>query len=30
MASSTINPDTVTGAEVTGADGATLGKVDTL
>ena len=30
MASSTIDPDTVTGAEVTGADGAKLGKVDTL
>jgi len=30
MASSTINPDTVTGAEVKGADGSTLGKVDTL
>jgi len=30
MASSTIDPDTVTGVEVTGADGAKLGKVDTL
>jgi len=25
-----MNPDTVTGAEVTGQDGAKLGKVDTL
>ncbi len=30
MASSTIDPDTVTGAEVKGADGSKLGKVDTL
>ena len=30
MTSSTINPDTVSGVEVTGANGVKLGKVDNL